>query len=204
MRPKTLARAFETGCLLLAVQVLAEGTLSPLQRISSEILGYDLQFQVYLPADVSAEAEYPVLFVTDGPMYVDRGRVPRVLDRLIRQQRIEPVIAVFVDARDPDDATINRRNEQFACNEDYYRFFADELIPAIEKAHPVGKNRNRRTILGVSFGGLNAACFGLMGYETFSGIAMHSPATHPVPAADISFGSPPSFSLHSEPGSPVS
>ena len=39
---------------------------------------------------------------------------------------------------------------------------------------------NTLTILGVSFGGLNAACFGLLGFDTFSGIAMQSPANHPV------------------------
>jgi enterochelin esterase-like enzyme len=56
----------------------------------------------------------------------------------------------------------------------------NELIPAIEHAYPVRQGREARSILGVSFGGLNAACFGLLGYETFSGIGMHSPANHPV------------------------
>lgn len=181
MRAIAKIRSGPVSLLLLAGAALADSSLSPFQRIASEKLGYDLQYQVYQPAGRESGGEYPVLFVTDGPMYIDRGRVPRVLDRLIRQRRIEPVVAVFIDVRDPDDPSVNRRNRQFACSEDYYRFFADELIPTIESEYPVRRNRDARTILGVSFGGLNAACFGLMGYETFSGIAMHSPATHPVP-----------------------
>jgi enterochelin esterase-like enzyme len=35
--------------------------------------------------------------------------------------------------------------------------------------------------MGLSFGGTNAACFGLLGHEIFSGIAMQSPANHPLP-----------------------
>ena len=35
--------------------------------------------------------------------------------------------------------------------------------------------------MGVSFGGTNAACFGALGSETFSGLVMQSPANHPVP-----------------------
>ena len=55
------------------------------------------------------------------------------------------------------------------------------MIPNIEQQYPAASNHERRTILGLSFGGLNAACFGLMGHQTFSGIGMHSPGNHAVP-----------------------
>ena len=167
--------------LLLAGTAAAEGTLTPDIRIASAALGYDLQYRVHLPVNAGSLQDLPVLFVTDGPGYIEEGRMPRVLDQLIEKRRIVPVVTVFVDARDPDNPRINRRNQQFFCNPDYLTFFEDELIPAIESDYPVARERTARTILGVSFGGLNAACFGLIGHETFSGIAMHSPANHPVP-----------------------
>ena len=166
--------------LLFTGTAIAGGSLSPDIRISSTALGYDLQYRVYTPEGVETEKELPVLFITDGPAYIQRGHVPKVLDRLIDSASIDPVIAVFVDARDPDDLRVNRRNQEFFCNEDYLKFYAAELIPAIEHAYPVRRAREARTILGVSFGGLNAACFGYMGYQFFSGIGMHSPANHPV------------------------
>ena len=154
--------------------------LGPNVRISSDVLGYDLQYRVYTPKGVEGDEKLAVLFVTDGPAYIQQGRVPQVLDRLIDSARIDPVVAVFVDARDPDDLGVNRRNREFFCNEDYLSFYVSELIPAVERAYPVQNVREARSIVGVSFGGLNAACFGFMGYEFFSGIGMHSPAIHPV------------------------
>ena len=170
-----------TALLMLTGSAFAESTLTPDLRFSSEALGYDLQYRVYLPDGYESKKNLPVLYMTDGQSYIKNGRVPRVLDRLIEAERIEPVIAVFVDPRDPDDLDKNRRSRQFACNADFLKFFSDELIPTIEQEYPAATNREKRTILGVSFGGLNAACFGLMGHKIFSGIGMHSPAHHPVP-----------------------
>ena len=167
--------------ILFPYAAIADGTLTDNIRISSDALDYDLQYRVYLPEGYESQENLPVLFITDGPGYIRQGRMPRVLNRLIETEKIDPVVTIFVDAVDPDDSGVNRRNQQFMCNADYLKFFTDELIPTIEQTYPVAADREKRTILGVSFGGLNSACFGLMGHETFSGIGMHSPANHPVP-----------------------
>lgn len=166
--------------ILFTMGTAAAGSLTEDRRISSEALGYDLQYRVYLPAGYESIEDLPVLYVTDGQSYIGQGKTPRVLDRLIESGKMRPVIAVFVDPRDPDNLESNRRNTEFFCNADYLHFFEEELIPALENEYPIASNRDHRTILGVSFGGLNAACFGLTGHRTFSGIAMHSPATHPI------------------------
>lgn len=167
--------------LWFAGTACAAGTLTADQRISSEALGYDLQYRVYLPERHADANDLAVLFVTDGQAYISDGRMPRVLDRLTGSEKIEPVVVVFVDTRDPDDLRNNRRNAEFFCNRDYLRFYTDELIPRIEADYPVARAREQRGILGLSFGGLNSACFGLLGYQTFSLIGMQSPANHPVP-----------------------
>jgi enterochelin esterase-like enzyme len=167
--------------LLFAGTAFAAGTLTDDQRISSDSLGYDLQYRVYLPENYAAEEDLAVMFVTDGQSYIAQGKMPRVLDRLIGSQKIEPVVVVFVDARDPDNLNRNRRNAQFFCNRDYLKFYTDELIPRIEGEYPVARVSDKRGILGMSFGGLNSACFGILGHDTFADIGMHSPANHPVP-----------------------
>lgn len=167
--------------MLLAGPALADGTLSEDIRIRSDVLGYDLQYRVYLPAGVATHTDLPVLYVTDGQNYLSRGRMQVVLNRLVEESEIEPLIVVFVDARDPDDLTTNRRNQQFLCNQNYLRFYADELIPTIEKNYAVADRREARTIMGMSFGATNAACFGIIGSDTFSGLGMLSPANHPLP-----------------------
>jgi len=168
--------------LLVSGAAAADGTLTPNIRISSATLGYDLQYRVYVPEGVETESDLPVLYITDGSDYIRHGKMPRVLNRVIGDNDIKPIVAVFVDARDPDHLKRNRRNSQFLCNPDYVKFYVEELIPVVEKIYPVGRSRDHRGILGLSFGATNAACFGLLGYETFADIGMHSPANHPVKA----------------------
>ena len=77
--------------LLFAGTAVADGSLSPDIRISSEVLGYDLQYRVYTPEGVEVAEDLPVIFITDGPGYIQRGHVPRVLDRLISSEKIDLV-----------------------------------------------------------------------------------------------------------------
>lgn len=181
LRTPRAASLASVACLTVAGTAAADGSVSDDIRITSDALGYDLQYRIYLPEGHGSGDAHPVMFLTDGQNYLSRGRMPAILDTLIGDGRIEPVIAVFVDARDPDDLQSNRRNSQFFCNSDYLRFYVDELIPELELKYPVAEGREGRTIMGLSFGGTNAACFGILGYQAFSGIAMQSPANHPLP-----------------------
>ncbi|MDH3759003.1 MAG: hypothetical protein OES93_14215, partial [Gammaproteobacteria bacterium] len=55
--------------LLFGGTAVAAGGLSPNVRISSDMLGYDIQYRVYTPQDVEAAENLAVLFITDGPAY---------------------------------------------------------------------------------------------------------------------------------------
>ena len=166
--------------LSIGAQAL-DGKLSDNQRISSAYLGYDLQYRVYTPAGVEDLSDLPTIYLTDGQGYIRAGAMHRVLDKEIREGRIKPMVAVFVDARDPDNLRNNRRNSQFFCNIDYVKFYVGELVPHISTQYPVSLSGKDRAIMGLSFGGLNAACFGLLAPSTFGNIGMQSPAIHPVP-----------------------
>lgn len=172
---------FIAGVLLVTLsifcgQVLADGSLSPDTRIASDYLGYSVQYRVYSP-EISSGENLPTIYITDGQWYLEFGDMVDVLDREISAKNIEPVVAVFIDSRNPDDLAENRRNQEFMCNEKYVAFVTRELIPAISAGYSVSENRRHRVIAGVSFGGLNAACFGLMAPDWFGGIGMHSPAS---------------------------
>ena len=156
--------------------VFADGKLSDNIRIFSDSLGYDLQYRVYEPEGMRRNSELPALYITDGQWYISRGELPALLDGEIAAGNIEPVLVVFVDSRNPDNLQQNRRNQQFFCNPRYVDFFTDELLPTIDKEYPSSAVRDDRVVLGLSFGGRNSACFGLMAYDSFAGIAMQSPA----------------------------
>jgi len=164
-----------------AQEVADESRLTRDTLIKSESLGYTLQYRVYEPAGLSDLSDIPVLYVADGQWYIRDGRMRQVLDDLIESGEIEPVLVVFVDNRNPINLNENRRNRQFFCNPAYLAFYEKELIPTIDSTYATHADRTARGILGLSFGGLNSACFGLHGHQTFQDIAMQSPATHPVP-----------------------
>ncbi|MBV1911837.1 MAG: hypothetical protein KUG78_21265 [Kangiellaceae bacterium] len=153
-----------------------KGNLSDNIRIKSKVLGYDLQYRVYLPNGVQDGDKLPTIYITDGQSYAKKGRMVTALDNGIAAGKIKPVIAIFVDARDPDNLKVNRRNEQFFCKKKYVDFFTSELLPLIDQTYSTSRLRDDRVILGVSFGGFNSGCFGLMATHVFGGIAMNSPA----------------------------
>jgi enterochelin esterase-like enzyme len=174
--PRWKVLVLQSSLLFAYAAAASEGSLSDNQRISSAQLGYDLQYRVYRPAETSPDEKLASLYVTDGQWYLEPGGMKAILDRSISEGLIKPVVVVFLDSRNPDKLAENRRNNQFMCSTEFAGFFAYELIPTISTEQPVSLSRDDRVILGMSFGGLNSACFGLMLSKFFAGIAMQSPA----------------------------
>ncbi|SDD36051.1 alpha/beta hydrolase [Kordiimonas lacus] len=169
---------FLIGLVCVSATAMA-GQLSANIRITSEHLGYDLQYWVYYPSGVKTTDQLPTLYLADGQLYLEYGKLHGLIDDEIKAGRIKPIIAVFIDPRDPYYQHNNRRAHEFVCNQDYVNFFRDELIPAVERQFPVSTRREDRVIAGLSLGGLNAGCFGVMASDQFAGIAMQSPAYYP-------------------------
>ncbi len=159
----------------------AAGTLSDNIVNFSSILGYKMQYRVYVPENHGQSKDLPAIFLTDGQWFIKNGDMVGLLDRMISRGSIKPVVAVFVDNRDPENLKNNRRNQQFFCNEKYADFFRAELVPHIRERYRTSVSTNDTAIAGMSFGGLNAACFGLMATDTFGQFGVMSPAMNPVP-----------------------
>ena len=157
------------------------GDTTVIKRITSQVLGYDLQYWVQLPAGYESDKAYPTLYVTDGWWYKEDGGLPEIARELMAQQQIADIILVYVDAYDPDDQSNNRRNSQFLCKPDYVQFYKEELIPAVDEAFGTDRSRSSRGMLGVSFGGLNSMYFGIHAHDVFGKIGIQSPAPHPCP-----------------------
>ncbi len=146
------------------------------QLFYSATMGYQISYSVYLPFGFNPQRQYPVLFVTDGYEYAHEkmGNLINTLDNLIAAAKIKPIIAVFIDHREPANRSNNRRMQELAMNEKYLTFLADEFVPFIQTKYPVVRNRSHRAILGTSMGGLAALyaayarpdCFGLAGVQS--------------------------------------
>lgn len=155
------------------------GSYSSARTLASTNLGYTVTYRVYTPPGYESGAldNLPVIYVTDGHEYADdqTGSMRIVLDNLIAEDAIEPVVAVFID---PRVGGSNRRASQYVENPDFAAFVADELVPVIDGAYRTRATAGSRAILGTSLGGLNAAYFGAVRPEVFGLLAVQSPAFH--------------------------
>lgn len=154
------------------------GVLSENQNIYSVRLGYAVNYRVYVPAGYDSLSDLPSIYVTDGHEYADDklGSMVIVLDNLIADGKIPPVMAVFIDPRNPQNPSQNRRASEYTMNEKYAGFVADELVPVIDSNYRTDSSPDVRAILGTSLGGINSAYFGVARHDKFRLIAIQSPA----------------------------
>ncbi len=156
-----------------------QGTLAEAVALRSESLDYDVAYRVYTPAGYDTLARLPVLYVTDGHEYADarQGSLVVVLDNLIADGLVRPVLVVFVDPREPGRPANNRRRSEYAdAYSAFAAFLAEELVPAIDAAYKTEAAAAARGILGTSLGGLFAAYVGAARPGVFRRLAIQSPA----------------------------
>ncbi len=167
---------FEVHPELLQDQFIPSGQVSSID-FSSAYTVAQRKIQVYLPPDYdTSQDSYPVAYFHDGSGYVNMGKVPQILDNLIANDRIPPIIAVF-------DDPVNRGPE-YRGDENYIQYIDHELIPFIDSLYKTKPNRDNRLIIGGSRGGLSSL---ILGHTTdrFSRIGVFSPAIHPRTMEDF-------------------
>ncbi len=160
------------------------GRLSEVKLIHSQQLGYAINYRVYTPAGYDTLSNLASIYVTDGHEYANEklGSMETVLNNLIAQNRIQPIIAVFVDPRDPENRGNNRRASEYQMNPKFSAFVAHELVTEIDKTFRTDPSSEQRGILGTSLGGINSAYFGVIRHDVFQLIAIQSPAFQFTPA----------------------
>jgi len=147
-------------------------------ELQSERLKRRVSFSIYYPWDYLESQSYQVLYFTDGHEYLDNriGATRTVLNNLIHEEKIPPVVAVFFDPRDSGNNLENLRIKEYALNKDFLDFFVSELIPEVEDSLAINIKSEARAIIGTSLGGLNAAYFGVSAPEYFPLLGIQSPA----------------------------
>jgi enterochelin esterase family protein len=161
----------------LAADVI-RGTLTDNILINSQKLGYSINYKVYTPFNYALHESLPVIYVTDGHEYADsdKGAMLNILDNLIYAGEIRPVMAVFIDPREPGKDASNRRMREYVCNQQFADFLGDELVPLIDKSYKTHACPDDRVILGTSLGGMNAAWVGAVRINDFHLLGINSPA----------------------------
>ena len=152
------------------------GTLDELP-INSAVFGERRDARIYLPARFRRSRRYPLLIVHDGDDYLRFAALRTVLDNLIHQLEIAPLIVACTHSPD--------RLNEYAGNECHARFIVEDLLPALRSRLPLEDTAETRGLMGASFGGVaslhtawrNPGMFGRLllqsGSFAFSDIGAH-------------------------------
>ncbi|NND72256.1 MAG: T9SS type A sorting domain-containing protein [Rhodothermales bacterium] len=136
----------------------------------SSKLGNSRRIQIYLPPGYDRAASYGMILFHDGGDYLALSSVRNVLDNLIHDDVIDPVVAVFVPP-------VNRNDEYaFATADLYEEFIVDEVLPWLTSDYAVSADPMQRAITGPSLGGLISAQICYRNPEAFGLCAPVSPS----------------------------
>lgn len=162
---------------ILARKGIPRGTIDTL-AFASRILGRTYPVYVYRPPGFGrSRGTYPVIFVTDGGEYLSLALMNTIMDNLIADGAIAPIVGVFIDPRtDPSNAKTSRRMTDYMMSDDFVRTVAEELRPQLLKRYHLRAEPGQTAIVGVSLGGLIATYAAFTRPDVFGLCAAQSPS----------------------------
>jgi enterochelin esterase-like enzyme len=157
---------FEPTPESLAQADVPQGTLHTFEWTQSKVFPDTLRtVTVYLPPNHTPGEETCLMIWQDGTRHAERTggmRVPVVFDNLIHQKAIPRMVGIFIDPgrrpkQKPGDKAANRSFEYDSLGDAYVRFLLTEIIPEVEKRHPV-KFRPQPEAWGIAGGSSGGIC----------------------------------------------
>lgn len=152
---------------------MTKGTVQDLTFFSNE-LAEETQVLVYLPPQYTPLYTYPFCIAQDGKDYFQLGRIARVLDDLIENGEIEPILFFGIPYKNVPDRKVKYHPEgKLSAN--YRRFLANELVPFIEKQFSVAETASSRALAGDSLAATISLLTALKYPNIFGKVMLHSP-----------------------------
>jgi len=167
LRPHVIMRNAEEHFWVKERNDVLKGVLEE-HRFESKNLENNRRIRIYKPHGYNENNQsYGLLLLTDGDEYINILSAVQVLDNLICDKKIPPIVTVFVDSTD------NRR-EELMCNDIFGDILVKELIPWVRDKYNVSNKSDEAIIGGLSLGGLTASYLGLKYSEVFGNVLSQS------------------------------
>lgn len=129
------------------------GTVT-VHTLRSEPLGNERRVWLYEPPGRTGgdTEQLPVLVLFDGESWQPALGLATLLDNLIADGRIPPLVALLPEALDVDTRWV-----ELGCDDRFVAFLTDELLPWAAARLPLTSDPARTVLAGQSLGGLTAA-----------------------------------------------
>jgi enterochelin esterase-like enzyme len=139
-------------------------------RLRSDILNNERRVWVYTPPGYTTSGEpYGLFLLFDGLAYQDAVPTPTIVDNLVSEGKIPPLVVVLVDSLDQ-----KTRNRELPCHQPFVDFLIQELMPWVHEHYHVTDDPAQSIVGGSSYGGLAAAFVGLRASEVFGNVLSQS------------------------------
>lgn len=143
----------------------------------SNHLGNKRELYIYLPSSYkNSNKSYPVLYAQDGDIYTGIVRLPFLADYMQSKKLTSEFIIV--------STTPIERGKEYreGKTNEYKKFFTKELIPYIEKNYRTISEKEGRSLVGFSRGGLISLNLISSHPNIFNTVIAQSPAIPPIDA----------------------
>ncbi len=156
---------------------VAKGELRE-DMFTSTILKTERRVWIYTPAgfDSKRKDPYPLLICFDGLVYTmpDFIPSPTILDNLIAEKQIPPMVGIFID-----QAPQPQRNIELDNNQPFLDFVVDEVLPRLREKFHLTKDPKETLVCGSSSGGVASAFFAFRRPDVFGNVLSQSGAFWP-------------------------
>ena len=123
--------------------------------VETHPIDYKRMISVYVPAQYVSGTKAPFMVVHDGPQGAPGKELPNILDNLIAQNRIPPIILIMI-ANGGGDAQGHERGKEYdTMSAVFADYIETEVLPRVEKNCGVKltKDPDGRAAMGNSSGG---------------------------------------------------
>lgn len=145
-------------------QDIKKGVVFPRLIQSKTDLFMDRKIQIYLPAEYQSSHKYPVILIHDGEIKLFTTPIKNVLDNLISEDSIQPIIAVFIPA-------MERNKEYCDQNMAYCDYLIDEVVGYIKSNFSTQDSSQAWATMGASGGGMISMALGLLYPDKIGNVA---------------------------------
>jgi len=140
------------------------------KKIKSALLDNERNLSIYLPPGYRRDGPpNGLLVVFDEGAYLTNVPTPVILDHLLSETQIAPMVAVLIANPSQDS-----RNNELPPNPKFADFLNNELITWVRANYNVTKDPSQIVVAGSSYGGIASVYAGLRHPETFGNILCQS------------------------------
>jgi len=158
----------------------------------------DRRMTVYTPPGYdNNKNKYPVLYLLHGSggdeeAWISLGRVPQIIDNLIAQKKIEPMIVVMPNGNPGKQAAPGETSENYSYRpamsnflpnyrEGTYEMSFGEIVKFVDSHFRTKAEKAQRAVAGLSMGGFHSIIVSANHPDLFDYVGLFSPGT-PTPA----------------------